>query len=297
MQNLLSNAEKRLNSGITSILYGRSWMCMSKSKETNISKERLDYLRTVKIRKISILVTQILILITFFALWEILAKLKIIDSFIMSQPSRIVNTIINLYNEGQLFQHIGITCWETIVGFVSGTVLGTIIAIILWWSEFLSEVLEPYLVVLNSLPKIALGPIFILWFGAGPTSIIAITLAVSIIVTILEVLNGFVATDEEEIKLVKSFGANRLQIFTKVVFPANLPVIINSLKINVGLSWVGVIVGEFLVSKSGLGYLIVYGGQVFQLDLVMASVIILCIAAGLMYKAVVVLQGLLHIKY
>lgn len=270
---------------------------MSKTMEPNISKERLAYLRSVKIRRISILATQILILISFFALWEILARLKIIDSFIMSQPSRIVNTVINLYNEGQLFHHIGITCWETFVGFISGTVLGTIIAIILWWSEFLSEVLEPYLVVLNSLPKIALGPIFIVWFGAGPTSIIAITLAVSIIVTILEVLNGFVATDEEEIKLVKSFGARRLQIFTKVVFPANLPIIINSLKINVGLSWVGVIVGEFLVSKSGLGYLIVYGGQVFQLDLVMASVIILSIAAGLMYKAVVVLQGFLHIKH
>lgn len=266
---------------------------MSKVKEINVSKERLAYLKTIKVKKTSILVIQILILIVFFAQWEICARLKIIDPFITSQPSRIVNTILNLYKEGQLFQHIAITCWETIVGFVLGTVLGTIIAIILWWSEFLSKVLEPYLVILNSLPKIALGPIFIVWFGAGTTSIIVIALAISLIVTILEVLNGFVATDEEQIKLVKTFGANRFQTFTKVVFPANLPVIINSLKINVGLSWVGVIVGEFLVSKSGLGYLIVYGGQVFQLDLVMASVIILCIAAGLMYKAVVLLQKLL----
>lgn len=260
------------------------------SKEINVSRERLNYLKSRKAKKISILLTQLMILIIFFAQWEICARLKIYDSFITSQPSRIVNTIINLYNEGQLFQHIGITCWETIVGFVSGTVLGTIIAIILWWSEFLSKVLEPYLVILNSLPKIALGPIFIVWFGAGTTSIIVIALAISLIVTILEVLNGFVATDEEQIKLVRTFGANRFQTFTKVVFPANLPVIINSLKINVGLSWVGVIVGEFLVSKAGLGYLIVYGGQVFQLDLVMASVVILCIAAGLMYKGVVILQ-------
>lgn len=260
------------------------------SKEINVSSERLNYLKAIKVKKISILLTQLMILIIFFAQWEICARLKIYDSFITSQPSRIVNTIINLYNEGQLFQHIGITCWETIVGFVSGTILGTIIAIILWWSEFLSKVLEPYLVVLNSLPKIALGPIFIVWFGAGTTSIIVIALAISLIVTILEVLNGFVATDEEQIKLVRTFGANRLQTFTKVVFPANLPVIINSLKINVGLSWVGVIVGEFLVSKAGLGYLIVYGGQVFQLDLVMASVVILCMAAGLMYKGVVILQ-------
>jgi len=266
---------------------------MSKPKEINASKERLEYLKSRKIKKISIIFTQIMILIVFIVQWEILARLQIIDSFITSQPSRVVSTIINLYNEGQLFQHIAVTCWETIVGFVSGTIAGTIIAVILWWSEFLSKVLEPYLVILNSLPKIALGPIFIVWFGAGTTSIIVIALAISLIVTILEVLNGFVATDEEQIKLVKTFGANRLQTFTKVVFPANLPVIINSLKINVGLSWVGVIVGEFLVSKSGLGYLIVYGGQVFQLDLVMSSVVILCIAAGLMYKAVVILQRLI----
>lgn len=269
---------------------------MSKSNDLNtysVSKERLAYLKARKVRKVSITLTQILILIVFIAQWEILARLKVIDPFITSQPSRIINTIVNLYNEGQLFGHITVTCWETIVGFLSGTILGTIIAVILWWSEFLSKVLEPYLVILNSLPKIALGPIFIVWFGAGTTSIIVIALAISLIVTILEVLNGFVATDEEQIKLVKTFGANRLQVFTKVVFPSNLTVIINSLKINVGLSWVGVIVGEFLVSKSGLGYLIVYGGQVFQLDLVMTSVIILCIAAGLMYKAVVLLQKLL----
>lgn len=266
---------------------------MSKSKAANLSSERIEYLRARRKRKILINLTQVLILLVFFALWEILARLKVIDSFITSQPSRIINTISNLYNEGQLFQHIGITCLETVVGFVSGTVLGTIIAVILWWSPFLSKVLEPYLVILNSLPKIALGPIFIVWFGAGTTSIIVIALAISLIVTILEVLNGFTATDEEQIKLVKTFGANRLQIFKKVVFPSNLPVIINSLKINVGLSWVGVIVGEFLVSKAGLGYLIVYGGQVFQLDLVMSSVIILCIAAGLMYQAVVLLQRLL----
>ncbi len=266
---------------------------MFKQKELNLSSERLSYLKARKRKKFLIALTQILILVIFFAQWEIFARLKLIDPFITSQPTRIINTLINLYNEGQLFQHIGITCLETIIGFVSGTVLGTVIAVILWWSEFLSKVLEPYLVILNSLPKIALGPIFIVWFGAGTTSIIVIALAISLIVAILEVLNGFIATDEEQIKLVKTFGANRYQIFAKVVFPSNLPVIINSLKINVGLSWVGVIVGEFLVSKSGLGYLIVYGGQVFQLDLVMASVIILCIAAGLMYKAVVVLQKLL----
>jgi NitT/TauT family transport system permease protein len=153
--------------------------------------------------------------------------------------------------------------------------------------------MEPYLVVLNSLPKIALGPIFIVWIGAGPASIIVMALAISLIVTILEVLNGFIAVDKDKIKLVQTFGANRRQILIKVVLPATFPTIVNALKINVGLSWVGVIMGEFLVSKAGLGYLIVYGGQVFQLDLVMTSVLILAVAAALMYQGVALLERVL----
>lgn len=164
--------------------------------------------------------------------------------------------------------------------------MGTFVAVILWWSEFLQKVLEPYLIILNSLPKIALGPIFIVWIGAGPMAIVVIAMTISIVVTILEVLNGFLGVDNDKIKLVKTFGANKLQVFSKVVLPSSLPIIVNALKVSVGLSWVGVIVGEFLVSKEGIGYLIVYGGQVFQLDLVMASVIILSLAAFLMYRVV-----------
>lgn len=269
---------------------------MSNKSPIYVSPERLEYQKKIRLKKFSIAITQILILILFFVWWEVCARLKIIDSFITSQPSRIVTTLISLYKEGELIKHINITCFETIVGFLLGTVLGTIIATFLWWSEFFSKVLEPYLVVLNSLPKIALGPIFIVWFGAGPMSIIVITLAISLIVTILEVLNGFLAVDEDKVKLVQTFGANRMQIFTKVVLPSNIPVIINSLKINVGLSWVGVIVGEFLVSRAGLGYLIVYGGQVFKLDLVMTSVFILSIAAGLMYKVVTMFEKFIITK-
>jgi len=258
----------------------------------NVSPEHKAFLKKIRLKKLGILSTQIFLLIMFFIVWEVAARWKFIDAFITSQPSRIVKTIINLYNEGQLFYHIGITCLETVIGFVAGTLLGTAVAVILWWSEFLAKVFEPYLVVLNSLPKIALGPIFIVWIGAGPSSIIVMALAISLIVTILEVLNGFLAVDNEKIKLVRTFGANRRQILTKVVFPATFPIIVNALKINVGLSWVGVIVGEFLVSKAGLGYLIVYGGQVFQLDLVMTSVLILGIAAALMYQGVVYIERL-----
>lgn len=262
-------------------------MFMSERQEPALSRERAEYLRKLKIRKHAILTARILILVAFFAVWEIAGNLRLIDPFLTSQPSRIIRTLSNLYMQGDLFKHIGITCLETVAGFLLGTVLGTGVAILLWWSDFISRVLEPYLVVLNSLPKIALGPILIIWIGPGPSAIIVMALAISLIVTILEVLNGFLSADPEKIRLVETFGANRLQVFTKVVLPSNIGSVINALKINVGLSWVGVIVGEFLVSRAGLGYLIVYGGQVFQLDLVMTSVIILAAAAALMYQGVV----------
>jgi NitT/TauT family transport system permease protein len=243
--------------------------------------------------KIYIRIIQFMIVVVALGLWELCANAKLVDPFITSQPTRIIKTMIRLYEEGVLLHHIGITCLEAIVAFVLGTLLGTMIAIILWWSKFLYKVLEPYLVVLNSLPKIALGPVFIVWIGAGPAVIIVMTLAISLIVTTLEVLNGFLAIDEDKIKLVQTFGGTKFQVLTKVILPASAPTFINALKINVGLSWVGVIVGEFLVSKAGLGYLIVYGGQVFKLDLVMTSVIILGIAATVMYQGVVLLEKLL----
>jgi NitT/TauT family transport system permease protein len=193
-----------------------------------------------------------------------------------------------------LFLHIGITCFESLVGFVLGTILGTLIAALLWWSPFLSKVFAPYLVVLNSLPKVALGPIIIVWVGAGMSAIITMALAISLIVTILDMLNGFTNTDENKIKMVKTFGASKMQTFTKIIFPSNIPTLLNVLKVNIGLSMVGVITGEFLVSKNGLGYLIVYGGQVFQLDLVMTSVIILAIVATLLYYVVCLFERFLN---
>jgi len=264
-------------------------MYMSKVID-NLSAERRAYLKKMKIRRTATWIIRLLIVVLLFAFWEIAGNLKLIDSFVTSQPSRMVKTLVNLYTDGNLLLHIGVTCLETVAGFIIGTILGIIVATVLWWSEFTSHVLEPYLVVLNSLPKVALGPIFIIWIGAGPAAIIAMALAISLIVTILEVLNAFLQTDQDKIKLVETFGANRMQVFIKVVFPSNIPAMINALKVNVGLSWVGVITGEFLVSKAGLGYLIVYGGQVFQLDLVMTSVIILAAAAALMYQGVVLLQ-------
>lgn len=255
--------------------------------------EHQAYLRQRRQYKLKINATQILLLVFVIGIWEIAGRVGWIDPFIMSQPSRIVRTLINLHKEGTLYYHTGITVLETVIGFVSGTILGTIIAFILWWSDFLSKVFDPYLVILNSLPKPALGPILIVWIGSGPLAIITMALLVSIVVTILNVYSGFSQVDGDKIKLLKTFGANKLQVFQKVIFPASVPTIISALKINVGLSWVGVIVGEFLVSKAGLGYLIVYGGQVFRLDLVMTSVIILAIASAIMYRAVLWFEKML----
>ena len=256
------------------------------------SSERKKYLKKIKIEKYLVYITQIAILISFLTIWEVLARANIIDSFIMSQPSRIWSTLINL-TSNDLLKHIGVTLYETIVGFLLGTILGIVIAIILWWSKFLSKVAEPYLVVLNSLPKVALGPVIIIWVGAGTPAIIVMAVAISLIVTILENLNGFLKTDKELIKMAKTFKASKFQILTKIVIPANLSTFINSLKVNIGLSLVGVISGEFLVSKAGLGYLIVYGGQVFKLDLVMTSVLILGVVAGLMYGVVILLEKII----
>lgn len=257
-----------------------------------MSEERKKYLRKQKLNKIIVLGSQILILVIFLGLWEILANKGIIDSFITSSPSRIINTFKN-FSSNNLFMHIRVTVYETILGFGIGIILGVVIAIILWWSEFLSNVFEPYLVVLNSLPKVALGPIIIIWVGAGTKAIIVMAIAISLIVTILDILNGFLNTDQELIKMAKTFNASKFQILTKIVIPANISTFINSLKINIGLSLVGVISGEFLISKAGLGYLITYGGQVFKLDLVMSSIIILGIFAGLMYGAVALLEKII----
>ena len=260
-----------------------------------MSDERKKYLQKIKTEKILVVVSQVLILLVFLVIWEVLANKGIIDSFITSSPSRIINTFSN-FASNDLIMHTKVTCYETLIGFLLGTTIGIIIAIILWWSKFISKVLEPYLVVLNSLPKVALGPIIIIWVGAGTKAIIVMAIAISLIVTILDILNGFLNTDKDIIKMAKAFNASKLQILTKIVIPANITNFINSLKINIGLSLVGVISGEFLISKAGLGYLITYGGQVFKLDLVMSSVIILGIVAGIMYLAVMLIEKLILLR-
>ncbi len=255
-----------------------------------VSKAHAAYLKRLRRDARTVRLSQIGVLLGVLLLWEIGADLKWFDPFILSSPSRVLATVIRLYSDGSLWLHIGTTLFETVLGFVLGTLLGALFAVLLWWMPRLNRILDPYLVVLNALPKIALGPVLIVWIGAGMASIVVMGVLVSLIVTTVTVLNGFLATTDEKQLLMRTLGATKLQIFTKVVFPAGIPDLISALKISVGMSWVGVIVGEYLVSKAGLGYLIVYGGQVFKLDLVMASVAILCVLAALMYYAVAFLE-------
>jgi len=250
------------------------------------SKEHQEYLKQVKKHRRNIIITRILILVSFFILWEVLGNLKVIDPFLTSTPSRMIKSFIKLYNEGSLIRHVSITCYETIIGFTLGTLLGTLIAIMLWWSDFLCKVLDPYIVVLNALPKVALGPMIIFWAGNGMKAIIIMALLISVISTVISVLSGFREVEEDKIKLLKTFGASKVKILTHLIIPATKPTFISALKISVGLSWVGVIMGEFLVAKEGLGFLIVYGGQVAQLDMVMMSVVILAVIAYIMYELV-----------
>ncbi len=261
-----------------------------------MSEEHRLYLKKAKIRKLVIRITQFGVLILLLGLWELSAYLEWADPFITSSPSRVAKSIASLYSSGELFTHSFASLWETVVSFLLSTALGTLIAVALWWNDFLRRVTEPYVVVLNSLPKIALGPLIIIWVGAGKAAIITMALMISLIITVISALQSFNSVDSEKIDLLRSMGANKRQIFLKLVLPQNIPNILSILKINVGLSWVGTIMGEYLVSREGLGYLLVYGGQVFRLDLVMASTVILSVLATVMYLAVQLLEKIVS-KY
>lgn len=257
------------------------------------SKEHKKYLQKKKIRKFLILFSQILLLVTIITVWELLAKYKVINTFISSSPSLVLNTIINLSKSGELFTHIWTTVYETLISFGLGTIIGIVIAIILWWNNFIYKVVDPYLTILNSLPKVAMGPIIIIYFGANINSIIIMALLISVIVTIITVYNGFIETDKNRINLLKSFKATKVQIFKMVIMPSSYPTIISTLKINISMSLIGVIMGEFLVSKKGIGYLIMYGSQVFNLNLVIAGIVILMIVSYLMYLIISYIEKIL----
>ncbi len=255
-----------------------------------------DYLQNKRKEKWRIVGIQAIILVAFIALWEIAARCGWINTFLLSSPSAIMALFMTYLEDCSIFMHIGISVWETILGFMVGTILGVIWAILLWWSPMFAKICDPFLVVLNALPKTALAPIIIVWAGAGIKGIVVIAVTISIITTVLSAYNYFSIVEEEKIQMLKSFGANKWQILCKLIIPSNVGNMINIIKINIGLSWVGVIVGEFLVSRNGIGYLIVYGGQVFKLDLVMMGVVVLAVCALVMYQIINLVEKIYHSK-
>lgn len=257
-----------------------------KQSKVNLSLLHKDYLRKLIIEKRWVQFYQFLIFIAFFSIWEITSRLKWIDPLLFSSPSKIWSLFINKIQDGSIFTHLSVTLFETVIGFILGTLLGTILAAVLWWSPRLSKIMDPYLVVLNAMPKVALGPILIVALGPGFTSIITMGAIISIIITTIVVYTSFKEVDSNYLKVLETFGATRKQCFIEAILPSSFPTIISTLKVNVGLSWVGVIVGEFLVSGKGLGYLIIYGFQVFNFTLVLLSLLIIAVFATLMYKFV-----------
>lgn len=255
-----------------------------------MSEEHKKYLKQIKKNKITIITLQISLAIFIITLWQISADNNWINTFISSSPKEIIKTIIKLYNDGSLMHHIFITFYEVIISFILGTTIGVFIASILWRYDPLFKILDPYLTMLNSMPKVSLGPIIIIIAGAGTKSIILMALLISVIITIIDIHEAFIQTDKNKIKLLQSLKANKKQIFFKLVLPSNYNNLINMFKINIGLVFIGVIMGEFLVSKAGVGYLIMYGSQIFNLNLVMTGIILLIIMASLMYYIIIIIE-------
>ncbi len=257
---------------------------------TNTSAAQQNFLLAQKRHKRTITVSRLCIFILFLGLWETAAQTGLIDSFIFSSPTKIFFCAYGMVLDHSLFTNIGITLFETLVSFFLVIICAVLTTIILWFNKHISETLEPYLVVLNSLPKSALAPLLIVWLGANYNTIIITGMSVAIFGSILSLYTSFQSVDQEEIKLIYTLGGKKLHVLTKVVLPSNLPAVFSIMKVNIGLCLVGVIIGEFIAARAGLGYLIIYGSQVFKLDWVIMSIFILCIIAIALYQAIAFME-------
>lgn len=251
--------------------------------KTKISPEQQKYVYNIRKKQILIRLYQLLLFVGFIILWEYTAKHGIINSFIFSCPSKLFATFLSMLKDGSLIHHIFITLYETLAGFAIVIIGSLLIATLFWWNETLSKVLEPYLVILNSLPKSALAPVLIVWLGSNKTTIIVCACSVAIFGSILNIYTGFVNVENDKLKLIKTLKGTRFQCLKLVVLPSNVPNIISVMKVNIGLCLVGVVIGEFLAAREGLGYLIIYGSQTFKMGNVLLSILILCVIAMFLY--------------
>lgn len=255
-----------------------------------LSPAQEQYLKDHRRDRQFVSVMRILIFVLFLLLWEISARAGWIDSFIFSSPSQIGKTFLQMCADQSLFSHIGVTLMETLVSFLFTVILGVGAAVLLWISSRLSRILEPYLVVLNSLPKSALAPLLIVWLGANVRTIIVAGLSVAIFGSIINLYTGFMEVDPEKRKLIATLGGTKKDELLKIVLPSSVPLILSIMKVNIGLCLVGVIIGEFIGARRGLGYLIIYGSQTFKLTWVLMSIVILCVIAMTLYGILSLLE-------
>lgn len=258
---------------------------LKSSLKGEISDKQRSFLFACISQKRKVRMFQISIFVFLIAFWEVAAQFGLVDPFIFSSPSRMVQCFVDLSADGSIYYHIGVTLLETFLSFFLIMLFGILIAILLWWNETIAKILEPYLVVLNSLPKTALAPVFIVWLGNNMKTIIVAAVSVAVFGSIITLHTAFCSVEEEKVKLIRTLGGSRIDILKYIVLPGNAHTIVSNMKVNIGLSLVGVIIGEFLAANAGLGYLIVYGSQVFKLDYVILSIAILCIVATGLYKA------------
>jgi NitT/TauT family transport system permease protein len=259
-------------------------------KNNKLKSLHQEYIHSLTVEKRWVRFYQLVIFLLFFSGWELASQKRWIDPLLFSSPSKIWDLFVQKIQDGTLLSNLGVTLTETVLGFILGTLAGTILAAVLWWSPMLSKIFDPYLVILNAMPKVALGPILIVALGPGYPSIIAMGAIISVIITTIVVYTSFKEVDPNYLKVLQTFGASRAQCFKEAILPASFPTIISTLKVNVGLSWVGVIVGEFLVSAKGLGYMIIYGFQVFNFTLVFLSLMVIAVFATIMYQLVELLE-------
>lgn len=258
-----------------------------------ISNEQKEFIRKYRLNKIVIFGIQFFIVCVFLITWELLSRWNIINSFIFSRPTIIVNTIYEMILGGELFKHIWVSVYETLIAFSIGLILSIGISILLYLYNNLYKIMDPFLTCLNSLPKVALGPMIIIITGANIKSIILMAVLINVIVSTIVITNGFYSTDKIRLKLMKTLGASKYQILKYLVIPSNYKTIISSFKLNISMSMIGVITGEFLVSQKGLGYLIIYGTQVFNLNLVISGILLLVVISYVLYKIVELIEKIL----
>ena len=247
------------------------------------SEAQMAYLKQQRQHKKFVKAMRISIIIAFFFLWELAVRAGWIDGFIFSSPVRIWETMVSMGKDGSLWMHTGATLFETLVSFFLTVVLGILTAVLLWCSDSTAEITEPFLVVLNSLPKSALAPLLIVWLGANQKTIIVAGMSVAIFGTVLNLYTGFKESGSEKARLIYTLGGKKHHVLTKVVLPSNIPSIISIMKVDIGLCLVGVIIGEFMGARRGLGYLIIYSSQVFQLTRLIMAILILCVIAMALY--------------